>query len=94
MDEIQKHFTNKKTRSGHEIRFTVASDEITLWYLVWDELQGKDGHHHLGIATVTQNGSGFDVGWLEGTDQRPRKSEYFESLSLVLNALDIEVAVR
>lgn len=94
MDEIVKHYRDSKTPHGHELRVDERDDETIIWYLYWGEYGGVDDHHHMGIARVRSAGSGFEIGWLHGTDQEPYRTEQVTDLKELYAKIDAEIANR
>ena len=94
MDEIVKRYHGVRTPGGQELRVDVRGQEATIWYLFWGEYQGIDDHYHFGIARVRPDGTGFVIGWMQGTEQEPYESDRVQDLNALIAKLDSQIASR
>jgi hypothetical protein len=95
MQQLADKYRDKKTPKGHDLRVDLHRDgTATIWFLLWGEYQGKDGHHHMGIATVRPEKTGFSVGTHRGNEQMPGSWKTVATMDELIAAIDKLVGER
>lgn len=94
MRAILDRYKGKHTPKGHDIRVDEDPDGVTLWYLYWGEYEGRDDHHHFGIARVRREKDKYALGTFHATEQEPGATRLYDTEEEVMAEIDKLLAQR